>query len=99
MEDCCPICKMTLKEIKETHKIGCENCFYLFKEPILEFLLEKFPIVAYKGQNKINSNMIVNISEEQSIEQLKELLQKAVEVEDYETAIYFRNEIKKLENL
>lgn len=91
----CPLCNRTLKDIKEDNKIGCASCLSIFREAIIEILKEKEEDVVYKGYNKST----VAISQELTlpIEKLKELLQKSVEAEDYEAAIFFRNEIKKLE--
>lgn len=91
----CPVCNRTLENIEEEKKIGCTTCLSIFREAIISMLKEKAEDVVYKGKNKggVNFNRELPIP----IEKLKELLQKSVEVEDYEAAISFRNEIKKLE--
>ena len=91
----CPICNRTLENIKEDKKIGCESCLATFREAIVEMLKEKEEDIEYKGKNKEDLNPKKELT--LPIEKLKELLQKSVEIEDYEAAISFRNEIKKLE--
>lgn len=91
----CPLCGRTLGDIKADNRIGCINCLAIFREAIIELLKEKEADITYKGKSKqackVTQELIL------PIEKLKELLQKSVEEEDYEAAISFRNEIRKLE--
>ena len=91
----CPVCNRTLENIKADNKIGCANCLAIFREELIEILKEKEENIVYKGKNKGTCNITQELL--LPIEKLKELLQKSVEEEDYEAAISFRNEIKKLE--
>lgn len=127
----CPTCGLTLEEIREEHKIGCQDCLVVFREAIEQILLEKIGSITYGGQYVVrkqgdkllensalsdvskNASVIYSIrvpnqkSElkltrdelQASLLELKRLLEKSVAAEDYEAAIYFRNEIKRLEQV
>jgi len=122
----CPTCGLTLKEIREEHKVGCQNCLVVFRDAIEQILVEKMGNITYGGQyvphqifkkdiknNELNTDSTfdpytnskesytkVSTTKKEkssSLEELKKLLEKSVAAEDYEAAIYFRNEIKRLE--
>lgn len=138
----CPTCGCGLREIKEDHKIGCQDCLVVFREEIERILTEKLGCITYAGQyiakkqtakeegkevfnneglkkeeyvgkndkgGAVKSACTKDAKEEipeaelarkwksARVLEFKQLLEKAVEKEDYEVAIYFRNEIQKLE--
>ena len=134
----CPTCGLTLEEIREEHKIGCQDCLVVFREAIEQILTEKIGSITYGGQyvarqempkpsgnpakvfqkhvssniSNLSSNItsmgdsklkseavIINDNKRISIQELQKLLEKSVAKEDYEAAIYFRNEIKRLEQV
>lgn len=135
----CPTCGLTLEEIREEHKIGCQDCLVVFREAIEQILIEKMGSITYGGQyvarqdisssfpNTISRTVQLGISSDglkddagiaskqtmqkkseakltskemqASLLELKKLLERSVAAEDYEAAIYFRNEIKRLEQV
>ena len=136
----CPSCGLTLKEIREEYKIGCQNCLISFRDAIEQMLIEKVGNITYGGQyveakevaiedanipsakveqqeedcnndstiasstlppppQKKTEKEFASKSVEEAILKLERLLEKSVAAEDYEAAIYFRNEIERLKKL
>ncbi|MCA9033714.1 MAG: UvrB/UvrC motif-containing protein [Planctomycetaceae bacterium] len=92
----CPMCGITFAEFRESGRFGCPNDYDEFMpqlQPLLENIHEdtthngKRP--RHAGQNTdVQSRMI----------QLRKDLQEAVELEDYESAARFRDELAALED-
>lgn len=129
----CPTCGLTLEEIKEEHKIGCQDCLVVFRETIEQMLIGKMGCITYGGQyvprqdisktsQPLTARAVQDVATsdgtsddyvqtyakkhdanlarskiQASVLELKKLLEKSVVAEDYEAAIYFRNEIRRLE--
>ena len=93
----CPTCKTDLVEIIRDHKLGCEDCFSTFKKDIINMLWKKLPNIGYTGEHKITKkeNQDKNILKDK----LQILLEQALEMEDYQAALYFSKEIKKIEKI
>ncbi len=94
----CPTCGMGLKEIKEKRVIGCADCLFFFRNFIVEMLLNKNDEITYRGKYQKTEDCR-ETSNFQAVEKLQMLLEKSVEKEDYEMAIYFRERIKKQKEL
>ncbi|MGP1415384.1 MAG: hypothetical protein ACTTJ6_05550 [Treponema sp.] len=90
----CPTCNTTLFEIIKNNELGCADCFYTFKEKIVNILWKKLPNIGYTGEHKKTKqeNQNKNILKDK----LQKLLDQALEIEDYEAALYFSKEIKKI---
>lgn len=90
----CPACGLDSNQLQNTGKLGCINCFYNFKNQIIE------AIDSIQGRNihcgKFPKKYSVEILNSRKIEQLKAEIQKAITCEDYETAAQIRDEVKKL---
>lgn len=91
----CNKCGNTLENIKNSGKMGCDNCYKLFKENIL-------PIVKNiqfdnKHTGKIIKALKSEIKIKNELQSLKRQLKDAVEIEDYELAIVIREKIKEIE--
>lgn len=91
----CEFCGNTFKNFKNTGKMGCQNCYTIFKDELTPFLkniqlsnehIGKFP-------TKLDRNF--RIKKEVSI--LREKLNNAVKNEEYELAAKLRDEIRDIE--
>ncbi len=92
----CPQCGMTIGEFKKRSKIGCANCYNVFKgylSPIFKqihgnnYHIGKKPS---KFQRKLKEINYVN--------NLQLALRKSLEVEDYEEAARLRDRIKEVKD-
>ena len=91
---CCPTCKTSLVEIIKNNELGCADCFLTFKKDIITMLWKKLPNIGYTGVRKKSGmgQQDKNIL----IDKLQTLMEQALEMEDYNAALYFSKEIKKI---
>ncbi|MEE9312664.1 MAG: UvrB/UvrC motif-containing protein [Planctomycetota bacterium] len=100
----CPDCGITLTEFKAKGRFGCPKDYEIFSEH-LDPLFERIHDVAapqHRGHlpdsdNTVDAAIEAKVEQRQSIETLKEELDKAVIEEDYERAARLRDEIIELE--
>ncbi|AOR22370.1 UvrB/UvrC motif-containing protein [Clostridium taeniosporum] len=92
----CPKCKMNYSEFEKTGKLGCSECYNVFSEyikPIVKRIhgnvkhVGKIP--KYDGESLIKRKKIIKLKQE---------LQNAIKLEEYEKAAVLRDEIKELED-
>ena len=91
----CPVCGKTYTDFRRTGKLGCPECYRVFKEPLSAVLRQIHS--DYKHTGKIPGNMRAKLSLQRQIELLKNSLKDAVKNEDYETAAKLHKEIQELE--
>ena len=92
----CPVCKTSLREFNSTKKLGCNNCYEVFRPQILEVLKHIAPSLNHK-QQAIKPNEKKKESKEDKISNLRHELQLAVKEERYEDASKIKKQIQKLE--
>ncbi len=97
----CPVCKMSLREFKNSERLGCPNCYDAFREEIENIVKRIAPNQTHK-QEKLNDYIAKKSNKELSVEDkianLRQEMAQAVKEERYEDAAKLKKEIKKLEN-
>ena len=91
----CPNCGLTTAEFRSSGRLGCANCYEVFKPLLLPMLEDMHEGTSHKGKAPI-----VALSRQSSRLQLKELedfLAKAIAEEAYEEAAKYRDQIKELQ--
>jgi protein arginine kinase activator len=93
----CPNCGLTYEEFRKTSNLGCSHCYRAFRRN-LNFVIKNVQgSTAHKGKYpKINGKLLFS---KKKILELKKLLAKSVEEEEYEQAARLRDEIRGLEAL
>mgnify|MGYP000152990068 FL=1 len=91
----CEKCGMTMEEFLKVGKVGCSNCYTAFEEKLNPLIRRLQGSVKHNG--KVPDNVARKASVNKKIEELKELLNKAIEREEYEKAAELRDQIKSLE--
>lgn len=91
----CEECGMTIDEFLKLGKLGCANCYTSFEEKLNPLIRRLQGSVEHNG--KVPDRVARTASTNRKIEKLKELLNKAIEREEYEKAAELRDEIKSLE--
>jgi len=91
----CDKCGMSYEEFKKRGKLGCENCYNVYGEKLMPILKRLHGNVQYHG--KLPKKVSENVKASKEIADLKEQLNNAVEVEEYEKAAELRDKIKVLE--
>ncbi len=92
----CPICGHTYSDFRRTGKIGCGECYNVFRSPITETLRRVQPSSVHKG--KIPSKSGEELKLKRKYETLKQKLSDAVKNEDYETAAKLHKQIREIES-
>lgn len=93
--DICPKCGTSRKSIQDRKKLGCPQCFFHFRETVLQVMQEAGDDIFYSGNLPATLETVPDTA--LSLQQLESALQKAVNNEEYELAAYFRDKIKERE--
>lgn len=97
----CPVCKMTLREFKNTSKLGCPNCYDAFREEISNIIGRIAPYSTHKVESLTQTKEKTNkkaTTKEEKIKQLREDMALAVKEERYEDAGKIKKQIQRLES-
>lgn len=92
----CPVCGHTYSDFRRTGKIGCSECYKVFRSSIAETLRRIQPSTTHTG--KIPSKSGEELKLRRKYETLKQELSAAVKNEDYETAAKLHKQIREIEN-
>jgi len=92
----CESCGTTHQEFKKGGRLGCEACYHVFR-PVLDPLLDGMH-AGIQHIGKIPSSSVSRVKFEQSVDDLKKQLVKAIEDENFESAANLRDQLKALEN-
>lgn len=93
----CKNCGMSYKDFKESGLLGCSQCYTEFKDylnPVVKRLQGSSEHIG-----KIPQRTSSNIMQKKKIIKLKEDLNKAIAMEEYEKAAELRDKIKELKKL
>lgn len=94
----CPVCKTTLKEFKTSGRLGCPNCYEVFREEISNILKRIAPSEKHQ-QDTIKTKVVKHkLTKEEQISNLREEMKAAVAEERYEDAAKIKKQIAKLES-
>ena len=97
----CPVCKTTLREFKNTSKLGCPNCYDAFREEISNIIGRIAPYATHKAEslNSVKEKTSKKAeTKEEKIKQLREDMALAVKEERYEDAGKIKKQIQRLES-
>jgi len=90
----CNVCGMSFEDFRESGKLGCGNCYRVFRNRLAPILRRIHGNVEHKG--KIPGQPADNIIKE--IQSLKAKLDDAILNEEYEKAAVLRDKIRELES-
>lgn len=93
----CEQCGLTYELFKKIGRVGCSHCYVSFHEQLLPLLRKIHTAVRHKGKLPTDNSYesVENITAR--IGELKEHLDRAIKLEQFETAAVIRDEIKTLE--
>ena len=92
----CPVCGHTYSDFRRTGKIGCSECYKVFRSPITATLRQVQPSITHTG--KIPTKSGEELKQKRRYESLKQELSAAVKNEDYEKAAKLHKELKTIES-
>lgn len=98
----CPVCKTSLREFKNTQRLGCPNCYDAFRDEIGNIVKRIAPFESHK-QDSVRLKDFDDRSEAQpnkadKISALRQDMALAVKEERYEDAAKIKKQIQKLES-
>lgn len=98
----CPVCKTSLREFKNTQRLGCPNCYDAFRDEINNIVKRIAPFESHK-QDSVRLKDFDDRSEAQpnkanKISALRQDMALAVKEERYEDAAKIKKQIQKLES-
>lgn len=92
----CENCGMTLREFKENGLLGCNECYKNFSTTVNPVINRVQGKIEHVG--KIPKKCGDDIIKKKRMDNLKQELQKAIALEEYENAADIRDEIRKINN-
>lgn len=93
----CPVCKTTLREFKNTMRLGCPNCYEAFREDVEKIVKKISPFDRHKQDSIKPKTSKKQLTTSEKIAKLREDMALAVKEERYEDAAKFKKQIQKLE--
>ena len=92
----CSMCGMSFDDFRRSGKLGCPNCYRVFRDNLEPILRRLHGGSEHTG--KVPARLADEIKTTNEIERLKAELASAVENEQYEKAAELRDRIRELEN-
>ena len=91
----CASCGLSYEEFKKKGRLGCGSCYVTFRQQLLTLLKKIHSSVSHAG--KIPLGVHKRILPKAKNEELRERLDRAIKLEDYEEAARLRDEIKRID--
>jgi protein arginine kinase activator len=92
----CAFCGMTLRDFRQTGRLGCAHCYSTFEQSLRELLRRVHGNARHSGRqyDPPPPDVVAGLS---SVGELRERLRRAVDNEEFELAAMLRDQIKGLE--
>lgn len=92
----CPNCGLSYADFKKIGRLGCSECYSVFKEFLAPLLKRIHGSTQHLGKTPVEAaNKVSRLTSK--LEDLKVRLQKAIELEEFEEAAKLRDKIRGLE--
>lgn len=91
----CECCGSSYEEIARTGKVGCAECYKVFKKKIMPSIIRIHGNTTHTG--KVTSTVSPSVKVKNTIAQLKIELSKAIDEQEFEKAAEIRDKIKSME--
>lgn len=91
----CESCGKSYKEFREKNMLGCDKCYYYFREKLISIIKRNQNSIEHIGKIPVRGGEVIR--KKKKIERLKTDIEKAISIENYEKAAVLRDEIFDLE--
>jgi protein arginine kinase activator len=91
----CPVCGITFAKFRETGRLGCPNDYEVFRTELKPLLENIHGNLRHVG--KVPKRLPVDTRRQTELIKLRQEIQQAVAIEDYERAAQLRDQIDSLE--
>ncbi len=92
----CDVCGLSYNTFRETGRFGCSHCYKVFGDRLNPLFKKLHGNTNHTGKIPNNAGSRMKLARE--IERLKQELNTAVSIEEYERAAELRDQIKELSN-
>lgn len=95
----CLRCGLTHEDFKKIGRLGCGECYSAFREVLLPLLKRIHGSTQHYGKSptKKAGRVVKSAKTRNELHELKEKLQKAIQIEEFEEAAKLRDKIRDLE--
>ena len=93
MTDCCPMCSTRLQDILQNGFVGCAGCYAAFYDQLSPSLRRMYGNSSHIGKIPQHRRQ----SSERKLTTLKQELEKALQLQEYERCAALRDRIRELE--
>ncbi|MFH1782782.1 MAG: UvrB/UvrC motif-containing protein [Candidatus Omnitrophota bacterium] len=99
----CPRCGLTYEDFKKVGRLGCGTCYSAFKDALLPLLKRIHGSSQHYGKSPKNISKTLKAQTLKShdikneLQDLKERLRKAIQIEEFEEAVKLRDKIREIE--
>jgi protein arginine kinase activator len=98
LEEGCPSCGATLRDFRETGRVGCAECYRAFDAPLRELLRRLHGSTHHTGRRYQGTEMASVVTPpEEAARELREQLRRAIESEQFELAAELRDQLRERE--
>lgn len=91
----CPGCGLTYKDFRKIGRLGCDRCYETFRESLVPLLKRIHGSGKHVGKFPVSKVKAVKVKVQ--LQELRDKLAKAVQLERYEEAAELRDRIRALE--
>lgn len=92
----CPLCNLTFEEFRQAGRLGCPHDYEVFREPLNPLLENIHGSLRHIG--KVPCRLPADTHKQTELIKLRQEIQQAIAVEDYERAARLRDEIGRIES-
>ena len=102
----CPSCGATLRDFRQTGRLGCANCYAAFEPHLRDLLRRLHGSTRHEGEayrpagtpSRLAAPVPVGVGvQKNTLDDLREALKRAIEAENFELAAELRDKIRVLE--
>ena len=92
----CPTCGMTYEDFRKVGRLGCADCYTTFKRNLASLLKRIHGSPHHLGKSP--ARLVKPPKAKTELAELKRQLERAIELEEFEKAASFRDQIREIEH-
>lgn len=97
LETTCSGCGATLRDFRETGRVGCAECYRSFDAPLRELLRRLHGSTHHTGMRRAGGEAPAPVPRAAPLGELREQLRRAIEAEQFELAAELRDRLREHE--
>ena len=97
LEARCGGCGATLRDFRETGRVGCAECYHSFDAPLRELLRRLHGSTHHTGKRYTGVEALPILAPPATLRELRDQLRRAIEAEQFELAAELRDRLRESE--